>query len=210
MCIASGRDFFPAHAAGGRHCLSTIHQEISDWSGMSLNKRRLFWVSVSVLAIHLSGCVVNRMQDDAESSGSDEVSTQEASGDGAEQASGSLAEQVEAGSTMSGANLGNAPLVARRFADGVAFYNDGKFANAIRVFREPVFDRAWPELRVRSLRYLAFSYCVSDQLPQCRKSFAEILKLQPDFTLTAAERGHPIWGPVFVQVQKESAAKANP
>ncbi len=164
------------------------------------NPRWARWGLATLLL--LSGCAIPPQE--AETPGNDnDVNAQEESAIPVETAPPTFAEQVETASTTSGANMDNAPLVARRFSEGVALYNDGKYANAIRVFREPVFERAWPELRVRALRYLAFSYCVTEQLPQCRKSFVEILKLQPDFTLTAAERSHPIWGPVFTQVQKD-------
>lgn len=91
--------------------------------------------------------------------------------------------------------------VERRFSEGLAMYNDGRYDNAIKVFREPVFTRAWPELRVRSLKYMAFSYCVTGKAPQCQKSFEDILKLDASFELSSAEQGHPLWDPVFRQAQ---------
>ncbi|MCS4292944.1 Flp pilus assembly protein TadD [Comamonas sp. BIGb0152] len=91
--------------------------------------------------------------------------------------------------------------VERRFSEGLALYNDGRYANAIRIFREPVFTRAWPELRMRSLKYLAFSYCVTGKAAQCQKSFEEILKLDAAFELSSAEQGHPLWDPVFQQAK---------
>lgn len=94
--------------------------------------------------------------------------------------------------------------VERRFSAGLEQYNEGQYANAIRIFREPVFDRAWPELKVRALKYLAFSYCVSNNLEACRSTFTRLLAVSPDFVLSAAERGHPIWGPAFQQAKTKA------
>lgn len=91
--------------------------------------------------------------------------------------------------------------VERRFSQGLAMYNDGRYDNAIKVFREPVFTRAWPELRVRALKYMAFSYCVTGKAPQCQKSFEDILKIDGSFELSSAEQGHPLCDPVFRQAQ---------
>lgn len=102
----------------------------------------------------------------------------------------------------------NLTAVERRFADGLAKYNDGNFPEAIKIFKDPAFDRAWPELRYRSLKYLAFSYCVSGNGAQCRKTFVDLLRLEPGFDLSSAERGHPLWGPVFQEAKAEVAKSA--
>jgi len=95
--------------------------------------------------------------------------------------------------------------VERRFAEGLSKYNDGQYSESIRIFRESIFKRAWPELQVRSLKYLAFSYCVNNNANQCKRTFAELIKIEPNFDLNDAERGHPLWGPVFQQAKAESA-----
>ena len=98
---------------------------------------------------------------------------------------------------------GSFTAVERRFADGLAKYDEGNFAESIRIFKEPSFERAWPELRLRALKYLAFSYCVSGNPAPCKKAFAEILRIEPSFELASAERGHPLWGPVFQEAKIE-------
>lgn len=100
----------------------------------------------------------------------------------------------------------NMTAVERRFATGLEQYNGGHFANAIRIFKDPMFERAWPELKIRALKYLAFSYCVTNNLEACRGAFVELLRFSPDFALSPAERGHPIWGPVFVRAQADVQA----
>lgn len=95
--------------------------------------------------------------------------------------------------------------VERRFAEGLGKYNDGSYADAIRIFREPVFKRAWPELQIKSLKYLAFSYCVNNNVNQCRATFVQLLRVDPAFELSSAESGHPGWGPIFKQAKADAA-----
>ena len=52
-------------------------------------------------------------------------------------------------------------------------------------------------LRVQALKHTAFSYCVTNRLPSCQRAFQDALALAPGFRLSKAERGHPVWGPVF-------------
>jgi len=81
--------------------------------------------------------------------------------------------------------------------DGLDLYEKGEYAAAIKKFESPEFNRASPEFRVRVLKSLAFSYCVTDQLSACQQAFYKALQINPKFKLQPAEEGHPIWGPVF-------------
>jgi hypothetical protein len=85
----------------------------------------------------------------------------------------------------------------RNFAEGLDFYDKGDYAAAIKKFRSSELTNAWPELRVRALKYLAFSYCVIDNLDACQQVFYDAIQLDPKFKLLPAEEGHPIWGPVY-------------
>jgi hypothetical protein len=93
--------------------------------------------------------------------------------------------------------------VERIFAEGLDFYDKGQYLSAIKKFRSPQLSKAWPELRVRALKYLAFSYCLINRLRQCKKTFEETLQIDPNFDLKPSERDHPMWGPVFQQVRSE-------
>ncbi|MFA6120645.1 MAG: TssQ family T6SS-associated lipoprotein [Sideroxydans sp.] len=55
--------------------------------------------------------------------------------------------------------------------------------------------------RIRANKYMAFISCISSHEKSCREYFKNILELNPDFNLSAAEAGHPIWGPVFKNVK---------
>ena len=43
----------------------------------------------------------------------------------------------------------------------------------------------------------AFVYCTSNRLGPCEKEFRAARAADPNFTLTKAEAGHPVWGPVY-------------
>lgn len=114
--------------------------------------------------------------------------------------------ESRAAQISNGVDLSNGSLTAveRHFADGLAKYDEGNFIESIRIFKDPSFERAWPELRQRALKYLAFSYCVSGYPVPCKKAFVEILRIEPNFELASAERGHPLWGPIFQEAKMDA------
>ena len=57
--------------------------------------------------------------------------------------------------------------------------------------------------QVRAHKTLAFVYCVTKRTALCEKSFKEAFTADSSFELSRAERGHPVWGPVFTKVQKQ-------
>lgn len=52
-------------------------------------------------------------------------------------------------------------------------------------------------------KYLAFIHCASEREKQCREEFRKALEVDPNFQLSKAENGHPIWGPIYVDVRAE-------
>lgn len=78
-------------------------------------------------------------------------------------------------------------------------FDEGNYPAAISTLRNgaSLFDAAEPATRTRALKLEAFSYCVLDQLPECRAQFRKLLDIFPSFTLDVAERTHPVWGPAF-------------
>ncbi len=95
------------------------------------------------------------------------------------------------------------PLAARvtaerLLADGLQAYEDGQYSVAQRKLRDALEEglAARPD-RIDAHKHLAFIYCVSRQEALCRDAFGRALQLDPAFTLTPAEAGHPLWGPVF-------------
>lgn len=87
--------------------------------------------------------------------------------------------------------------VERIFAEGLDLYEKAEPAAAIKKFESPEMQKAWPELRTRTLKYLAFSYCLTGNLNACQKAFYDAIQLNPQFKLEPAEENDPLWGPVY-------------
>lgn len=97
-----------------------------------------------------------------------------------------------------------------RLAEGIALYDKGDFNGAIKLLQgSPEIWTTSVNTRLQAYKYEAFSHCLSNRRPACRYSFDELLKLNPAFTLSAAEAGHPMWGPVFKQAKREAAVHAS-
>jgi outer membrane protein assembly factor BamD (BamD/ComL family) len=79
-------------------------------------------------------------------------------------------------------------------------YDEGDYAKAITTLKSggvSVFEGAEPATRQSAMKLVAFSYCVSNQIPECRTQFRKLLDVYPNFDLSVAERKHPVWGPAF-------------
>ncbi|MCL4185751.1 MAG: TssQ family T6SS-associated lipoprotein [Burkholderiaceae bacterium] len=106
------------------------------------------------------------------------------------------------GDVGSKVGIGPASPAEQKLAEGVALYDRGDFAAAIRTLQSHEIADGDVGTRVRANKYLAFSYCVTQRRTQCRRSFDTALRLDGTFELEAAEAGHPIWGPVYAQARK--------
>ena len=62
-----------------------------------------------------------------------------------------------------------------------------------------------PDEQQRAFKTQAFLFCVTKRTALCEKAFQSALNVNRAFDLTRAERGHPVWGPVFARVQKKQA-----
>ena len=88
-------------------------------------------------------------------------------------------------------------------ANGVAAYERGDFAQAIRLLTPLGNDSALAVgQRLRALKTLAFAQCVSGATAACRNSFERAFRLDATFDLARAEHGHPVWGPQFQQARR--------
>lgn len=88
--------------------------------------------------------------------------------------------------------------------EGVALYNNGNYGEAIKKLNSPDIwvgkkDKA---VQVDAAKFMAFSYCVTSRAALCKQQFERALKLEPNFDLSPGERGHPLWGPVFLRAKK--------
>jgi len=88
-------------------------------------------------------------------------------------------------------------------AAGITQFEEGNYGQAQRLLQASLADGLpTGASRARAHKYLAFTYCVTNRTAQCRQEFSNALAADPRFTLTAAEAGHPTWGPVFRSVSK--------
>lgn len=90
----------------------------------------------------------------------------------------------------------------------------------LRDYEEGQFDRAEQSLRnalalgLRDARdvavahkYLAFLACAFNRITECEQQFRQGFAVDPAFSLTDVEIGHPVWGPVFRRVAADVGGK---
>ena len=95
-----------------------------------------------------------------------------------------------------------------QLALGVKQYESGEFDNAVKSLSASLEHGLLPKQdQSRARKYLAFSHCVSNREQQCRDEFRRAFEINPDFSLTPAEDGHPIWGPVYRSVRTQLIAE---
>jgi tetratricopeptide (TPR) repeat protein len=85
--------------------------------------------------------------------------------------------------------------------EGIHLYNEGDYNAAIKRLSSDEIADAPTGVRVKALKYTAFSYCVTNRAAQCQHAFEKALKLDPSFELAPGEHGHPLWGPVFAKAK---------
>jgi len=94
------------------------------------------------------------------------------------------------------------PTAEERLIAGIAQYEEGNYARAQRLLQSSLANGLTKRTdQARAYKYLAFTYCVTDRTAQCRQEFNNAIAADPNFTLTAAEAGHPQWGPVYRSVR---------
>jgi Tfp pilus assembly protein PilF len=91
-----------------------------------------------------------------------------------------------------GGNKGDAALAA-----GLRQYEDGNYADAAKQLQSAIDQGLSGANRVVAHKHLAFIHCVSGRTTACREEFRKALAIDPNLQLSAAEAGHPTWGPVF-------------
>jgi tetratricopeptide (TPR) repeat protein len=95
-----------------------------------------------------------------------------------------------------------------QLAAGVKFYEAGEFESASKNLNSALEHGllAKPE-QARARKLLAFIHCVLGREAQCRDEFRKAFEIYPDFALSTAEDGHPIWGPVYRNVRTQLVAE---
>lgn len=86
-------------------------------------------------------------------------------------------------------------------AAGIRQYEEGTYADAAESLNSALYQGLSSGDRVTAHKYLAFIHCISSRPSACRQQFQRALAIDPNLELSAAEAGHPIWGPVFRAVK---------
>lgn len=94
--------------------------------------------------------------------------------------------------------------VEQKLEIGVKEYEEGNYVTASNVLGSVLTEKnASRAQKIRANKYLAFIACLSSREKACREYFHDVLELNPEFSLSAAEAGHPFWGPVFSNVKEK-------
>jgi len=82
--------------------------------------------------------------------------------------------------------------------NGIKSYEDGDYTAAMTILQSLLDNQsATNKEKLEAYKYMAFIHCVSSRERLCRESFKKAFELDPNFNLSPAEAGHPVWGPVF-------------
>jgi len=83
-------------------------------------------------------------------------------------------------------------------AGGIRAYENGDYEESERLLKRSVDEGlTFQRDEITARKYLAFTYCVTNEERKCREQFRKVLELDPRFELDKSEAGHPVWGPVF-------------
>ena len=91
----------------------------------------------------------------------------------------------------------------RMFNEAIVAYDAGDYAKAVQLFANIQKESIATPERIKVHKQTAFSYCLLQKRALCSGEFTKILKLQPNFELSAAEAGHPSWGATFRKAQAD-------
>ncbi len=88
--------------------------------------------------------------------------------------------------------------------EGVAAFQKGEYRRAeTKLAESQKLGLKSTDDIVRAHKTQAFLYCITKRAALCEKSFQLAFDADSKFDLARAERGHPVWGPVFAKVQKK-------
>jgi Tfp pilus assembly protein PilF len=91
---------------------------------------------------------------------------------------------------------------------GMQQFEDATYVDAARNLQTALDMGLSPAEGAEAHKYLAFIHCASGREASCRDEFRRAFAADSDFTLDAAERGHPVWGPVYASLKAGGGPKA--
>jgi hypothetical protein len=89
----------------------------------------------------------------------------------------------------------------RALVEGIRLYEEAAFDRAEQALRKALrLGLADPRDRAAAYKYIAFVACAFNRIVDCEASFQSAYAADPKFSLTEAEIGHPVWGPVYKRI----------
>jgi Tfp pilus assembly protein PilF len=86
---------------------------------------------------------------------------------------------------------------AASFSTGLKQFDAGDYDAAAKSLQVAIDRGLPPRDQVDAYKHLAFIHCANNRVAACREEFSKALTMDPTLELSAAEAGHPVWGPVF-------------
>lgn len=97
-----------------------------------------------------------------------------------------------------GIRLFGKDVVEVKLDKGLREYEEGNYDASVAALQGVLETKlADKESQVNAYKYLAFINCISSRERICKDYFRKILAINPNFELSPAEAGHPIWGAAF-------------
>ena len=89
----------------------------------------------------------------------------------------------------------------RALLTGLRAYDDGQYADAERELNLALTTGLVSgKDRATANKHLAFVFCTSQRIKPCEDAFRVARTADPEFALSRAEAGHPLWGPVYKRI----------
>lgn len=88
----------------------------------------------------------------------------------------------------------------RALLSGLRLYDDAMYPEAEKALNDALrLQLASPRDRATAHKTLAFIYCTTERTAECAAAFRSARLADPQFALSKAEAGHPVWGPVYAR-----------
>jgi len=104
---------------------------------------------------------------------------------------------AEAGHPVWGPIFSTVKAEANPLGAGLKQFEDGDYDSSAKTLNSALSRGLSPKDQVSAYKHLAFIHCANNRISHCRDDFRKALTLDPALELTAAESGHPVWGPIF-------------
>ena len=92
--------------------------------------------------------------------------------------------------------------VDQRLKIGIEEFESGNYDVSLSALQGVLESQAADKKdHVIAYKYLAFIHCISSNNQICNDYFRKALEIDPNFELSQAEIGHPVWGVVFRKVK---------